>query len=138
MSDRAVPPDRTAFQIEWDRVCAEDLEMNEAVRFVLDLLDAPRLPRFNERAALPAWLRPDRQHRRGPRPSAPGRRGSWPSAASPASVRERFDIPWSRRDQVELDVLEATVARTWRLLPATVRWQPRALDGWRRARGSAP
>ena len=85
----------------------------------------------------PAWLRPFANTRvaRGL-----GARASRVVAIGglPPSVRQRFDIPWSRRDQVELDLLEATVARTWRLLPASARWQPRALDGWRRARGSAP
>jgi uncharacterized protein (DUF2236 family) len=137
VSDRIVPPDRTAFQAEWDRVCGEDLEMNDAVRFVLGLLDAPRLPRWDGRAALPAWLRPIANtplaRRLASRPSRVVAVGGLPRV-----VRERFDIPWTRRDQAELDVIEGIVARTWCLLPPAARWQPRALAGWRRAAGAAP
>lgn len=136
VSDRAVPPDRAAFQAEWDRVCAQDLEMNDAVRFVLELLDRP-MPRWNERSPIPRWLRPvaDLRPMRVlmARPSRLAALGGLPRI-----VRERFDIPWSRRDQRELDALELAVAHGWRFLPATARWQPRALDGWRRATGSAP
>jgi uncharacterized protein (DUF2236 family) len=137
VSDRAVPPDRTAFQVEWDRVCTEVLEMNDAVRFVLDLLDAPRLPRWNDRAGIPGPLRPLFN---APPARAVAARISRLAAIGglPSVVRERFDIPWSRRDQRELDLLEAAVARTWPFLPARSRWQPRALEGWRRAAGTAP
>jgi uncharacterized protein (DUF2236 family) len=137
VSDRAVPPDRMAFQVEWDRICAEALEMNEAVRFVLDMLHAPRLPRWNDRAGIPGPLRPlfnaGRARAVAARVSRLAAIGGLPSI-----VRERFDIPWSRRDERELGLLETAVARIWPVLPATSRWQPRALDGWRRAVGKAP
>jgi uncharacterized protein (DUF2236 family) len=135
VSDRAVPPDRAAFQVEWDRVCAEVLETNDAVRFVLDMLDAPRLPRWNDRTPLPGWLRPVADARLvrqvAARPSRLVAIGGLPEV-----VRERFGIPWSRRDQLELDAMELAVSRVWPFLPATSRWQPRALEGWRRARGA--
>jgi uncharacterized protein (DUF2236 family) len=137
VADHVAPPDRTAFQVEWERICTEVLELNDAVRFVLELLDAPRLPRFNERASLPRWARPIANAGAVRRVAARSSR-TVAIGGLPAVVRERFDIPWSRRDQAELDVLEATVSRTWRLLPASARWQPRALDGWRRAQGVAP
>jgi uncharacterized protein (DUF2236 family) len=137
VSDRVVPPDRAAFQAEWDRVCAEDLEMNDAVRFVLDILDQPMLPRWDDRSDVPSWLRPLANlpssrwlAARGARVAAIG--------GLPPVVRRRFDIPWSRRDARELALLEAAVRAGWQLLPASVRWQPRALDGWRRATGTAP
>lgn len=137
VSDRVVPFDRAAFQAEWDRVCVEVLEMNEAVRHVLGLLDARRLPRWDERAPIPRWLRPiaDTPVAREllARPSRLVAIGGLPRI-----VRERFDIPWNRRDQIELAAIERSVARTWRFLPATSRWQPRALEGWRRATGSVP
>jgi len=52
----------------------------------------------------------------------------------PEAVRRRFDIPWTRTDQVQLDALELAVRKTWRFVPFSVRWQPRAQDGWKRAR----
>ena len=136
VSDRPVPPDRAAFQAEWDRICAEVLEMNDAVRFVLDTLDAPLAP-LGERADMPRRLRPVADH------PVVRRLLAHPSrivavGGLPAAVRERFDIAWSTADQVQLGVIERVVARTWRLLPPTVRWQPRAYEGWQRAVGSAP
>jgi uncharacterized protein (DUF2236 family) len=130
VSERAVPVDRGAFQVEWDRVCAEELEMNDAVAFVLRLLDKPlriELPR--PLGVLNPVLR------RGPvarvlripaRISAIG--------GLPPVVRERFGIPWSRADQVQLDALELAVRKTWRFVPFSTRWQPRAQDGWKRVR----
>lgn len=137
VSDRVVPLDRGAFQAEWDRVCVDVLEMNEAVRHVLDLLDAPRLPPWDERAPIPRWLRPiadiDVARQLLARSSRLVAIGGLPRI-----VRERFDIPWSQRDRMELAAIERAVARTWCFLPAASRWQPRALDGWRRATRSAP
>ncbi|MBV8979768.1 MAG: DUF2236 domain-containing protein [Acidimicrobiia bacterium] len=136
VSERPVPADRMAFQAEWDRICTEVLEMNDAVRFVLDTLHAP-LPPMRDRAAMPSLLRPVADHpvvrRLLARPSRIAAIGGLP-----ASVRERFDIRWTAADQVQLDVIERTVALTWRRLPPTVRWQPRAYEGWQRELGVAP
>ena len=137
VSDRAVPRDREAFQSEWDRICADVLEMNDAVRFVLDMLEAPRLPRWDQRAGFPSWLRPVADsglaRRLTSRPSRLAAVGGLPPL-----VRERFGIRWTRRDQAELEMIERVVRTSWGLLPATIRWQPRALEGWRRATGTAP
>ncbi|MBV9040141.1 MAG: DUF2236 domain-containing protein [Acidimicrobiia bacterium] len=136
VSDRIVPHDRAGFQAEWDRVCTEVLEMNEAVRFVLSALDAP-LPPMGDRAAVPAPLRPvadqplvRRLLRHPSRLVAVG--------GLPAAVRERFGIRWTSADQVQLQLIEQTVARTWRFLPPTVRWQPSAYAAWQRERGTVP
>jgi uncharacterized protein (DUF2236 family) len=130
VSDRVVPPDRLAFQREWDRVCAEELELNDAVRFVLEMLDRPmRLELPKPLGVLNPVLR------RGPvahllkvpvRISAIG--------GLPPIVRERFDLPWSRADQAQLDALELAVRKTWRFVPFSTRWQPRALEAWKRVR----
>jgi uncharacterized protein (DUF2236 family) len=52
----------------------------------------------------------------------------------PPLVRERFDIAWSSVDTVALDGIELTVRNAWPFVPATMRWQPRALEGWQRVR----
>jgi uncharacterized protein (DUF2236 family) len=137
VSDRAVPPTRAAFQDEWDRVCEDVLEMNDAVRFVLGLLDAPRLPRWRSGSPIPDSLRPFANTRLA---RSLGSKGSRIVAVGglPRIVRKRFDIPWSRADQVQLSAIEAAVAHTWRFVPAGVRWQPRARQGWERAIGKAP
>src|SRR4051794_31208046 len=41
VSDRAVPSTRADFQERWDHCCGEVLEMNDAVEFVLRMLDRP-------------------------------------------------------------------------------------------------
>ncbi|MGH9273481.1 MAG: oxygenase MpaB family protein, partial [Acidimicrobiales bacterium] len=130
VSDRPVPGSRAAFQTEWDRVCEHDLEMNDAVAFVLQMLDKPL------RLALPrplGVLNP--VLRRGPVARAvavPARISA--IGGLPTIVRERFDIPWTRADQRQLDALELAVRKAWRFVPFSVRWQPRAQDGWKRVR----
>ena len=131
-----MPLDRATFQAEWDRVCREVLEMNDAVRFVLDLLDQ-RLPKFNDRVDLPDTVR-SVMNTRLLRSLV-----SHPSklvaiGGLPAIVRERFDIPWSTRDQLELKAIETAVRQAWPLLPASARWQPAAASGWRRTTGKLP
>lgn len=137
VSDRAVPPDRAAFEAEWTRICTDVLEVNDAVRFVLRMLDQPLLPRWDQRSSMPRWLRPLANlptsrwvAARGARLVAVG--------GLPPVVRARFDIPWTRRDAAALLLLERLVRAGWRLLPASIRWQPRALAGWQRATGRAP
>jgi uncharacterized protein (DUF2236 family) len=128
VSDRVVPPTRAAFQAEWDRVCAEVLEVNEAVEFVLGMLDRPlRLELPRPLGVLNPVLRrgPAARLLRVPvRISAIG--------GLPPIVRERFGIPWSTADQRQLAALELAVRKTWRFVPTSHRWQPRALEGWKR------
>lgn len=137
VSDRPVPPTRAAFQEKWDHVCDEVLELNEATRFVLEVLDRPLLPAFEGRAPLPDHLHRVADTRpvrwilaRGARVAAVG--------GLPERLRTRLDIPWSRTDQARLAVTEWGVSRVWPRLPARLRWQPRALAGWRHAIGRAP
>jgi uncharacterized protein (DUF2236 family) len=130
VSDRAVPADRAAFKVEWDRVCAEVLEMNEAVEFVLELLHHPEPLQFDGVLSplTPLMALPPTRFvtSTAVRLSAIG--------GLPPVVRERFGIRWSRQDQLQLDALELAVAQAWRFVPFSLRWQPRALEGWRRAR----
>jgi uncharacterized protein (DUF2236 family) len=134
VSDRPVPPTRAAFQQVWDHHCAEVLEMNEAAAWVLDSIlrprRAPKLPADLAWARPLVRARPLRQALFVPvRLSAIG--------GLPAVVRQRFGIPWSRQDQLALDGMELAVRTTWPLVPFSLRWQPRALAGWRRARSRA-
>ncbi len=133
VSDREVPPTRAAFEERWDHYCMHVLEVNEAVEFVLDLLRKPL------RVELPGALSMlEGVVRRTPMPrllTVPARISA--IGGLPATVRERFSIPWSRADQLQLDALELAVRKTWRLVPFPVRWQPRAQDGWKRVRAEA-
>ena len=40
-------------------------------------------------------------------------------------------------DQLQLDAIELAVRKAWPLVPFRYRWQPRALDGWKRTRRAA-
>jgi uncharacterized protein (DUF2236 family) len=129
MSERVVPPTRAAFQEVWDHYCGEVLEMNTAASRVLALIEAhdapPKLPDEV------AWVRPLVR-------TAPVRRLMYVPlrlaaiGGLPPVVRERFDIPWTRRDQAALDVIELTVRHTWRFMPWAWRWQPQARMAWQR------
>ncbi len=137
VSERVVPPTRAAFQIEWDRICDELLELNEATQFLLDTLDQPLLPAFEGRAPLPRHLHRVADtwivRRALSRPARIVAIGGLPPR-----VRTRLGIPWSRNDQRQLDVIESAVTHTRILVPATMRWQPRAVDAWRRTLGRVP
>ena len=131
ITDRVVPPDRAAFQRVWDTYCSERLEMNAAAERVLELiLDHRHAPKLPDELA---WARPIVN-------AAPVRRwGLIPLRLAaigglPPIVRKRFGIPWSRADQLALDSLERSIRLAWPLVPFPLRWQPRALAGWRRAR----
>jgi uncharacterized protein (DUF2236 family) len=134
VSDRCVPPTRADFQEKWDHYCADVLEMNPAADWVLDTILHPRQP-----PRLPkdlAWARP--LVRVGPVRQAlfvPVRISA--IGGLPRRVRKRFGIPWSRQDQLMLDGLQVAVRTAWPLVPFPLRWQPRALEGWKRARRGA-
>ena len=130
VSERAVPADRGAFQLEWDRVCREDLELNDAASWVLESLHGSRrLPSPSLPSLTRAVLRFPPTRRLGMHGVRIVTIGGLPR-----TVRKRFDIPWSRTDARELAVLETTIQRTWPVVPWSLRWHPRARAGWSQAR----
>jgi uncharacterized protein (DUF2236 family) len=137
VSDRVVPETRAAFQEEWDRVCSEVLEMNEAVEFVLDIATAPRIRPWDDASGMPAPVRTVANTGLARRLTASQLR-LLAIGGLPEIVRSRFGIPFSLTDRVRLASIEQTVALAWPALPAKARWQPRAHDGWVRATGAAP
>ena len=137
VSDRPVPPTRAAFQAKWDHVCDTVLERNEATEFVLDSLHQPLLPRFDGRAPLPPQLEPIADSRIIRRALA-GPARIVAIGGLPARLRDRLGIPWSRTDQLRLDIIEWVVAHTHRFAPTSLRWQPRAAEGWLRVTGRVP
>ena len=132
VSDRRVPADRAAFQREWDTTCDRVLERTEALEFALDVMSrAKRLPLPGPLAPVDPLLRIPLVRKLAFMPVRIVTIGGLP-----ARVRERFDIPWSRADQLELDAIELAVRKAWPLVPDRLRWHPRAGAGWRRARDS--
>ncbi len=136
VSDRSVPADRASFQEKWDHYCAEVLELNEAAEWVLDSL---RRPSLSAEPLLPPHLAVLRPLAR----VEPVRLSVFrvvrllAFGGLPPTVRERFGIPWRAVDAWSLRGLEHAVRRAWPLLPASVRWQPRALAGWERTSARA-
>ncbi len=130
VSDRAVPATRADFQLEWDRICAEVLETNDAVTYVLAMLERPlRLELPRPLGVLNPVLRRTPIARVVSIPARISAIGGLPPV-----VRERFGILWSRSDQRQLDALELAVRKGWRFVPFSQRWQPRAQDAWKRLR----
>ncbi len=131
VSDRAVPPTRADFQVEWDRVCAEVLEMNEAVRYVLE----------HARPAARASSCPARSACSTPCCAA----GRWPASLRVPVAHQRHRRAAARRARavrhpvVARRPAPARRARARRPQGVAVRavlqrWQPRAQDGWQRVR----
>jgi uncharacterized protein (DUF2236 family) len=136
VSTRPVPPTRAAFQVEWDRVCSEVLELTPSARWVLDMVTSERLPPLPDLEGVSR--RASGVARSGPARRLLGHPGRLVAIGGlPAVVRQRFGIPWSRRDQWELDAIERAVRAGWRFVPEDVRWQPRALEAWQRVRAVA-
>jgi len=120
-----VPPSHAAYVTKWSRVCTDVLEMTPAAERVLDMSlhgSAEDLP------GLPEWTNPLQRHLLTPifRLTQIG--------GLPKVVRDRFDIPWSLQDQIELDLFERFVRRTWRFLPEAARWSPEGVAGRARER----
>jgi uncharacterized protein (DUF2236 family) len=52
----------------------------------------------------------------------------------PPIVRDRFGLPWTLENQVELGILRQVIKRTWRFTPEWLRWGPQGVAGRQRER----
>ena len=137
VSDRPVPETRAAFQEEWDRHCAEVLEPNPASEWLIAVLQGDHSPSITAVPhPVPSWAVPVANVKVLQRIARPAAR-LVAFGGLPPQVRERFGIPWTTTEQRRLRAIEASVRRSWRLVPERVRWQPRARAGWRRT-GTKP
>lgn len=123
VSVRPVPADRAAFGEVWDRYCAEVLEMTPTAERAIDMALHDKVTGL---PGLPWWTTPIQREVITPlfRLTAIG--------GLPPVVRERFDIPWGTVEAAELKLLELWVRETWRFVPRSLRWAPRAQAGWKR------
>ena len=119
-----VPPDRSAFGEEFERVCAEELEMTPAAERAVDMALHDKV---DDMPGLPWWSVPIQREVLTPvlKLTAIG--------GLPPLVRRRFDIPWRPHEAVELALLETWIRATWPVLPSRYRWAPRAAQGRRHA-----
>lgn len=113
---RPVPKSYAEFRSEWKRVCSEELEMTPAAERAVDMALHERVsPPF-----LPWWTKPLQPVVVTPLLQLTSIGGL------PASVRERFGIPWRIDQQVEYRTLQIAVREMWRWLPGVLRYGPTA------------
>jgi uncharacterized protein (DUF2236 family) len=123
VSDRLVPPDFPSFQVWFDTMCRERLELTPAARGLIRFAKEPpaTFP------LVPAYL-----YRLARKPTA--KPLWWHSVGTlPPAVREMIGETWTDRDERRHRALRTAIRRTWPLLPARLRYTARARAGYRRA-----
>lgn len=124
MTMRPVPETYPAFREKFDGICAETLQLTPAADAALDIALSRRLDRMPGIPS-PLWNLIGFPVNEVAHLTAIG--------GLPEIVRERFDIPWSKTEAVRLALLEKAVRDSWRLMPPTLRFHPRAREGNRSA-----
>lgn len=123
LSMRPVPPNYDEFVLYWDRHLNEVLRPTVSATALIEMMKHPGT--MNQPwVPAPVW-----------KLAAPlGVKGYlWVATGTmPPSVRETFDLPWSRKDQARFDVFRKGVRRTWPLLPGRVRFLDPVREGYKR------
>ncbi|WP_326690036.1 MULTISPECIES: oxygenase MpaB family protein [unclassified Streptomyces] len=126
MSMRPVPDSWEDFQDYWERMAGEVLEDNRPTRDVLDLTLLAKPPALR--------LLPDVVWRAVRAPQA--RVSVWFTIGFfPPAVRRRLGYVWTARDERRLRRIGRLIHWSWKLVPPSRRYHPRAKAGWERARG---
>lgn len=123
LSTRVVPATYPEFLQYWDHMLGSVLEPTPAARGLVEFFRSPQsmpqpwVPNWSWQLAGPigsqAWLRVG-------------------AGALPPVVREMFDIPWTRANQVAFDAFRHAVAYAWPAVPYPLRIMPRARAAYRR------
>jgi uncharacterized protein (DUF2236 family) len=127
MSMRPVPESWEEFQKYWDRVCRDELEINQATLDIFQIR-IPK-PKFILMPT-PIW---DQLFK----PLVAGQRWIAAGLFEPA-VREKAGIRWTPGDEVLLRVFGKLVELAFLAVPDEIRLHPRALAAYRRAQGRIP
>jgi len=127
MSMRPVPESWEEFQQYWDRVCREELEINQATLDIFQIR-IPK-PKFILMPT-PIW---DQMFR----PLVASQRWIAAGLFEPA-VREKAGMRWTAGDEVLLRLFGKFVELAFLAVPDEIRLHPRALAAYRRAQGRAP
>ncbi|MFT9662228.1 oxygenase MpaB family protein [Mycobacteroides abscessus] len=143
MSEQPLPPNRAAFQQEWDRYCDEVLTPNPAADYLMKVIEGRSVPDMSKSPHLPvaAYLKPAAKLAL---PTAPLRMALAPPlrltiyGGLPPQVRKRFRIRWNLADETAYRTLLRAVPLAWPFIPTSWRWHPASHDGWRRERGRLP
>jgi hypothetical protein len=126
MSMRPVPKSWDEFQEYWDRVCREELEINQATLDIFQMR-IPK-PKF-VLMPTPIW---DQMFK----PLVAGQRWIAAGLFEPA-VREKAGMHWTPGDEVLLRMFGKFVELAFLAVPDEIRLHPRALAAYRRAQGRA-
>jgi uncharacterized protein (DUF2236 family) len=124
MSMRPVPKSWEEFQQYWDRVCREELEINQATLDIFQMR-IPK-PKF-VLVPTPIW---DQLFK----PLVAGQRWIAAGLFEPA-VREKAGMRWTPGDEILLRVFGKMVELAFLAVPEEIRLHPRALAAYRRAEG---
>jgi uncharacterized protein (DUF2236 family) len=127
MSMRPVPRSWEEFQQYWDRVCRDELEINQATLDIFQIR-IPK-PKF-VLMPTPIW---DQLFK----PLVAGQRWIAAGLFEPA-VREKAGMRWTPGDEVLLRLFGKVVELAFLAVPDEIRLHPRALAAYRRAQGRAP
>ena len=122
VSMKPVPPDRTAWGVEWDRHLTDVLELNRAAERAIDMALHSRTMKI---PFLPGWTRLAQPLVVSPvlRLAAIG--------GLPPVVRKRFGIPWRPDEELEFRALQLAVREMFRNMPASLRYGPTATAGFK-------
>jgi uncharacterized protein (DUF2236 family) len=127
MSMRPVPKSWEGFQQYWERVCREELEINQATLDIFQIR-IPK-PKFILMPT-PIW---DQLFK----PLVAGQRWIAAGLFDPA-VREKAGMRWTPGDEVLLRIFGKMVELAFLAVPDEIRLHPRALAAYRRAQGRIP
>jgi uncharacterized protein (DUF2236 family) len=141
VSTAPVPPDRAAFEADFDRYCRDVLEPNPASDYLIAFINRWAIP---DMSASPYFPAPPRLKPLTDRalPMRPVRMLLAPPmrlvifGGLPEPTRERFGIAWSKADEVAYRSVRATIRRAWPLVPSAFKWHEEARSGWARTRSS--
>ncbi|MTJ64511.1 DUF2236 domain-containing protein [Nocardia seriolae] len=123
LSARVVPGTYPEFHEYWEHTLHTVLEPTPAARGLVEFFRSP--------GSMPQPWIPNRLWRM----AGPAGSQAWlklGAGALPSIVREMFDIPWTRANQVAFDAFRTTVAYTWPAIPYPLRIMPRARVAYRR------
>jgi len=138
VSDAPLPPDRPAFEAEFERYCTDVLEPNPASDYLISFIKRRTVPNM---AASPYFPAPPGLSAVTDRllPMSATRAALAPPmqltifGGLPEVVRERFKIRWTRTNERAYRAMRAAIRRSWPLIPRSWRWHQEARTGWRRA-----
>lgn len=131
MTSRPVPPTLEAFEEEYERICQEELEMTPVAEYLIGLFQEGDIESFIKAFNVnpTAWKIGHRAIADSARVFAIG--------GLPKAVRQRFDIRFSKVDEVKLKTQDAAVRRIVPLLSSKQLYLPIALEGMEREQAKA-